>query len=265
MLRQTIEVMKKLRELNKFLKNSLRINEFVDTYINECMLNSEPVVFITPWSLSPRFKTRYIEQRNIFIPTQKEIDLFNKEIPNIVNLFKENGFTIEWWIIFSRAYLNVRLLEKNIENQYVDMIKNIIKRYDSPVVIINWEDDVINKRHTPNADLLIDKNFDELIDKENYFYELTRWTNWVQEENINITKEELATQTKYQIACEAEEGKFLMKNFNNPLCKPGNFLFVPLGNPERYIFFSTLVPEFKKRILNVLKLYPWRLEKTPAL
>ena len=35
-------------------------------------------------------------------------------------------------------------------------------------------------------------------------------------------------------------------------------LLVPLESPERYDFFTLLVPDFKKRIVAILAPYPWR-------
>ncbi len=259
MLPQTIKVMKKLREINRFLENAAKINEFVDEYLDQCLLYNKPVVIISPWSLSFRFKERYLLQGNKFISTKKEINLFSKEIPLIVRVLEENGFTVEWWLVFSRAYLDSRLLPEKIEREYAGIVNDLIDKYNTPIATINWEDDVITKRHTPDKNLLDNINFNNLIPKKDFYYELDRWSNWVKQEKIDISQDELFEQTKYQIMCEAEEGRFLMEDRGNPLCKPGDFLFFVLGRIERYTFFSTLVLSFKKRIVCVLKPYPWRL------
>jgi hypothetical protein len=262
MLPQTIKVMKRLREINRSLENALKINEFVDIYLDDCILNGRPVTIITPWSLSPRFKNRFKAQKDNFIPTDKEKSLFSHEIKNIIDLFENNGFALEWWLILSRAYLDSRLLEKKLEIEYSNMLNGLVKKYNTPIAIINWEDDVTMKRHTPNNTLLNDYFFNKTISENNLSYELDRWKNWVNEEGIKITAEELLKQTKYQICCEAEEGKFLMENSSNPICNPGNFLFFVLGNAERYSFFSVISPEFRKRIICVLRQYPWRFKET---
>src|SRR5574343_388418 len=105
MLPQTIKVMKSLRELNKSLKNGMKISKFVDSYLDECILNNKALTIITPWSLAKGFEKRYHNQFNKFCPIDKEIKLFRKEIPQIINLFEENGLKFNWWIIFPRSYI----------------------------------------------------------------------------------------------------------------------------------------------------------------
>lgn len=258
MLPQTIEVMKELRGLNKAVQNSQKIHETVDTYLDECLLKNEPVTIITPWSLSKRFEDRFKKQGGKFTPTTKEVKLFRKEIPFIESLLLRNGFKFNWYIIFSRSYLDERIISNKLEKEYVGMIEDLLLQNPVKTEILNWEDDVIESRHYPNKQLLDRQFFDLKISHEKLMYEFERWRKWVKEENVGIDDNTLMKQTRYQIACEAEEGRFLMEE-NNFLCTPGKFLFMVLGRPERYVFFSTLVPEFQKNIVSVLKPYPWRL------
>ncbi|MFA4975204.1 MAG: hypothetical protein WC839_01395 [Candidatus Paceibacterota bacterium] len=261
MLPQAIKTMKKLREINKSLDHALKINEFVDSYVNECILYGQPVTLITPWSLSRSFKERYKEQENKFFPTEKEKTLFSWEIPQIELILKENNLDFNWWLIFSRSYIRSATLDREQEKEYVEMITKLSEENKSELAIINWEDDVIKTNHQPNNDLLkYELSFEKSVDKKDFEYEIGRRSNRSKNIlNLDITNDKLIEETKYKIACEANEGLFLMKNENNPLCQPGNFLFLILGKAERYSFFSTLVPEFKKRIVCVLRPYPWRL------
>ncbi len=258
MLRETIAVTRRLRDLNKYIDKSKKIDSWVDAYLDDSRVNNKSLTFITPWSLSPRFQKRYVEHGGFF-PTTAETNLFCKEIPNLWEVFNQNGFTIDWWITFSGAYLDTRQLDEKLESEYMFMIQNIIDTFNTPVACLNWEKDILRKRHEPNTMLFESEMFKKIISKEMYSFELERWKKWVSEEDLNISAEELEYQTVYQIACEAEEGRFLMEDNQNPLCKPGQFLFLPLGRPERYVFFSSIAQGFEKRIVSVLKQYPWRI------
>lgn len=254
MLHQTRKLVESLRVLNKGVLNAPKIDQWVEKYLDGA--NGKSVTLITPWSLSFRFLERYKLQGNSFSPTQKEIKLFQKEIPRVADLFKEAGLSVDWWISFSRGYLEDRRLPSEIEISYIEMIESLNEEHGLTTVI-NWEDDVLRQRHFP-AQKVIDK-FEEFVPKGSFEAELARWERWIKEEKIETSHETLVSQTKYQIACEANEGQFLMENPNNPLSPPGEFLFVILGGGERYNFFSTLAPEFSKRILAILQPYPWRL------
>lgn len=261
MLPQTIKVMKKLREINKYIDNALKINEFVDSYLDECLLTSQPVILITPWSLSRSFKKRHIEQGSRFFASKAEKELFEKEIPLIESVLKENGFSLNWWLVFSRSYIRTAALSSAQEKEYTEMIANLIELNNSEIAIANWEDDVICMNHQPNLDLLDEKKFKELVNQQDFEYELSRRSERAKGNlKLNIPDGELINETKFKIACEANEGLFLMENKGNPLCQPGKFLFLILGKAERYSFFSTIVPEFKKRIVCILKPYPWRIK-----
>ncbi len=260
MLRETLAVMKKLRELNRNLDNNQKIQDWVDTYLDEYRMQNKPITIISPWSLSKAFEKRYEEQGFDFSPSREEISLFKKEIPRIVTLFTENGFRIEWWILFSRSYIDQRVIGKKLEQEYMSMIASVAETYQAPVVFGNWEDDILGRRHQPNSTLLETEQFDQNVDEKTFKIELDRWSAWAKESGIAITREDLVSQTRYQIACEAEEGRYLMEEVT-PLCEPGKFLFMPLGRPERYTFFSTVAKDFSQRLVFVLERYPWRSYK----
>jgi len=263
MLPQTVKIMKKLREINRSIDNALKINEFVDSYIEECILNNQPATLITPWSLSRSFTKRHVDQGNIFIPTKNEERLFRKEITVIINTFQENNLTLNWWIIFSRSYIRTKSISEELEKEYIAMIANLIEINKLEIAIVNWEDDVINMNHKPNTDLFLEENFSKMIRQKDFEYELSRRKDRAESILLlSVPNEELIKETKFKIACEAEEGRFLMESNKNPLCESGKFLFLILGRAERYHFFSTLTPEFEKRILCILKPYPWRLQQS---
>ncbi len=248
MLKQTIKIMKVLRELNKSLEQEKKINDWVDSYINNSLLYSKNITILTPWSLAPSLKERYISQGNKFIPTKNELTLFKKEIKYINDLFKENGLKYDWWIYLSPSYLDSTRLEQDLEIEYAQMLNNISTK---DISIIEWEKDVILRRQYPN-DLLL-KNFENLVDNSLYQNEILRRTGkW-----NNIPKNQLEKETRYKISCEAEEGSILMGN--NCLTSNGDFIFMSLNSSTKLNFFSILSPDFEKRIVSVLKKYPWRL------
>lgn len=255
MLRQTRNIIVGLRAINKMLDNAKRIDSWVEEFLEKNLLENSMVTIITPWSLSKSFEKRFHTQGQKFIPTHREIKLFQKEIPCIQNLFEENGFSTGWFICLSRSYLDSRLLPKIIEEDYSRMINYLTDEYNFDGLVLNWEDDVIKHRHQPNQ--LVLENLNNFVSKEMFETELLRWTIWAKENNLSV--EDIAKETRYQISCEAEEGRFFMESIENPLHKPGEFLFLPLGRCERYDSFSLLNPKFSTRIVSVLKYYPWRL------
>lgn len=262
MLQETIKLMKRLREVGRFRNieygNNQKISDWVDSYLDKNRIENKPIVIITPWSLSKGFEKRYREQGNAFLPTREEISLFTKEIPEIHSLFEEQGFIIDWWIVFSRSYIPSRVISKELENSYTEMVTNIARDANSKVVFANWEDDVLLGKHIPNSEVLIEKNFQNLVKNETFQREVKKWEQWAfNDTDLVITGDELISQTKHQIACEAEEGRYLMQE-NNSLCAPAEFLFMPLGSPERYSYFSLIASEFWKRLVFVLPRYPWR-------
>lgn len=255
MLKQTRNVVSGLRTINKMLDNAKRIDSWVEEFLEKCLMENSGVTIITPWSLSKSFEKRFRLQGQKFTPTHREVKLFQKEIPYIQNLFEKNSFNIGWFICLSRSYLDSRLLPKFIEEEYVKMMNYLAGEYNFNGLVINWEDEVIIHRHQPNQ--LVSENFDNFVSIQMFENELLKWKTWAIENDILV--ENLTKETKYQICCEAEEGRFFMESIENPLHKPGEFLFFPLGRCERYNSFSLLNQKFNKRMVSVLKYYPWRL------
>ena len=256
----TRKVMKFLRARNKVIReNNLRINEWVDNYLNRCLINGEPVNILTPWSLSKALEKRFKRQGNKFVPTKKEIRLLKEEMPQIIRVFEGNGFRVNWWITLSRSYLDSRLIGRKLEDRYGKMITDLAKEFSlsGSVLFLNWEDDVLGRRSFPDERIL--KDFDKYIKRGAFELELQRWSRWAREEaGLNQTAEELERDVKYQIACEVNEGNFLMGEESSFVS--GDFIIILLEVPERFDNFTIFAPDFKKRIVSVLSCYPWRLK-----
>ncbi len=256
-LPQTRAVMTWLRERARVIRqNNLKINEWVDEYVDECVRNGREITFLTQLCISKDLEVRYQAQGGMFIPTKQERQLFDKEIPQIAEGLQKNGIRFNWWITYNRSYLNSGRLESNIESQFKVMISQLAQ---SPVeqewiVLADWEDDVISKRPEPNEKVFSD--IQSYISPSALSVEVERHSSWARKEaGLTQTDEELKRDVYFQIACEAEEALTLKQVF-------GDFVLVPLELPERYIFFYTLVPELQKRLMSVLKPYPWRLDTT---
>lgn len=116
---------------------------------------------------------------------------------------------------------------------FKEMIMGLSQEVNNDILILDWEDDVLGSRSLPNSDILGD--FNQYINPKTFELELERHSKWAKKEaGLNQSEQELENDVKYQIACEVEEGRFLNQSFLNP----GQFLLIPLENPERYDFFT---------------------------
>ena len=170
---------------------------------------------------------------------------------------QQNGVRLNWWITFNRAYIDSRRVRSDIESKYKAMITDLAQSLVNQglLILIDWEEDVLGKRPQPNLEVL--DSTERFVKPEALELEL-RWNSaWVQEEtSLQQSREELLKDVRFQIACEAEEGRFLTNEA--PL---GEFILIPLEVPEQYVFFEILAKDFKKRIVAVLPPYPWRLKE----
>jgi hypothetical protein len=80
----------------------------------------------------------------------------------------------------------------------------------------------------------------------------------VEEAKLNQSEKELEKDVIFQIACEVQEGDFLL-NKESPF-PFGEFILLPLEVPERYDFFTIFAKDFKQRIVPALSSYPWRYD-----
>lgn len=254
---QVRRVMGFLRARNKIIRpNNQKISEWVDEYLGRCFVSGEPVNILTQWCLSKAFEKRFEEEGKGFVPTKKERKVLDQEIPQIIQVFLENGFRVNWWITFNRSYLKSRLLDGKIEEEYKRMVIELAKNpvFGENTLFFDWDKDVLGARPQPERSVL--ERFSDYVNPGRYEIELQRWLKWAEEEaDLEQPTEELKKDVKYQIACEAQEGVFIMSP-DFPLGR--DFIVVPLEAPERFDNFTILNCDLKKRIVSVLSLYPWR-------
>ncbi len=259
---QTVTVIEFLRRQNKIIRsNNQRINEWVDEYLDDCKKDGEPVNILTQWCISKDLEERYRRQGNKFVFTKKERKLFEREMPRILAVFKENGFVVNWWITFNRSYLDSGRINPDLESEYKSMVNELLEEYElsNDVLLFDWEDDVLMARPQPDQEAIQD--IGRFVSTGLFALELTRHSAWARDEaGLRQTDKELENDVKFQIACEISEGDFLIGEkspFND-----GCFIMVPLEVAERYDNFCIKAPDFKKRIVSVVSSYPWRLSGT---
>ncbi len=257
----TQKVMTLLRERSRLVrKNNLKINEWVDGFVDRCIANGQPVILLTQWCISKDLEVRYRRQNGQFTPTRRERLLFEKEIPDIAAAFSINGIRFDWWITFNRSYLDSGRIAPEVETAYKEMLAGLAKSLIEKgwLLLADWEDDILGRRPWPNADVL--GGVERLIEPGALRVEIQRHSAWAREEaGLQQNDGELRQDVYVQIACEAEEGRILL----GPKSPLGECILVPLEAPERYIFFSLLAKDFQKRIAAVLPPYPWRMKNAP--
>lgn len=254
----TVKVMAFLRERNRLVRsNNLKINEWVDNYLDGCMASGEAVTVLTQWCVSKDLEARYQAQGGGFVPTRKERRIFDVEIPKVADAFSANGFKLNWWITFNRSYLNSGRIAPKLESEYKAMVSILAEPLVAKgwLLLADWEDDILRARSQPNVEVLNDPA--RFVALQALALEVKRHSLWAREDaGLNQSDDELRQDVDIQIACEAEEGR-LLGSTNSPF---GEFILAPLEVPERYDFFALLSPEFKKRVASVLSPYPWRLK-----
>lgn len=256
MQRQAKNIMQWLRERSRIIRsNNLKINEWVDGYIDTCILNGKPVEILTQYCLSKDLEKRYEIQGKKFIPLQAEQDMFNKTIPMTIEMFKMNTVSVNWYITFNNSFLDRGRLGDEIVNEYIAMIESLSK--NNELIFLNWERDVLGKRPEPNQKVL--ENFTNIVSKQAFEVDIKNLLDRVKQyTDFSKTEEDLRQEAMFKIACEAEEGRFIFGS-ESPFSN-GNILITPLEFPERLVFFETITPDFQKRIVPILKLYPWRMD-----
>jgi hypothetical protein len=256
-LRQTNSVMVWLRDRVRFIRqNSLRVNEWVDDYVNRCALEGRSVEILTQLCISKDLEVRYQEQGNVFVPTRKERLLFEKEIPLVARVFQKNGIALNWWLTLNQSYLDSGRISDELRLAYAAMIAELAQPLirEGWLMLADWEADILAQRPAPNEKVLA--NISRFVKSEALELEVQRHSSWAREEaGLDQSDAELRRDVYFQIACEAEEGRYLVSD-----APFGECLLVPLETAERYDFFTLLVPDFKKRIVAALPPYPWRLK-----
>lgn len=254
----TVKVMAFLRDRNRLIRpNNLKVNDWVDSYLDRCVANGDAVTVLTQWCISKDLEQRCREQGGAFVPTRKERRIFETEIPKIAGAFLANGFRLNWWITFNRSYLDSGQISSELENSYKAMVAGLARPLIERgwLILADWEDDTLQKRPQPNSEVL--NAPERYVQPQALELEIKRHSSWAREEaGLKQNDEELRRDVYLQIACEAEEGRLFDGN-DSPL---GEFILIPLEVPERYDFFLLLAPQFKRRIVAVLPPYPWRLK-----
>ncbi|MFA5838593.1 MAG: hypothetical protein WC849_01470 [Candidatus Paceibacterota bacterium] len=258
---QTKIIMEQLREKAKRIRpNNLKINEWIDDYIDSCILEGKQIEIITQYCLSKDLEFRYQKQGNKFVPLPAERNMFEKTIPEIISLFEKNGLTLNWYVTFNDSFLDRGRVSSDIKSIYMCMIKNLaeeIKSLEQSIIFLDWELDVLGKQSGPNME--VTNYFDSLVPKEAFNLDMKNLLKRVKEyKDFSKTEDDLKRETKFKISCEAEEGRFMLSQ-ESPFSN-GNFILVPLEFPERYVFFEILAPNFQKRLASIIKPYPWRMD-----
>jgi len=234
-LPQTQKIVEALRFLNRTIdKNNKRIDEWVDNYINDCILNGRPVEILLQWCSGLGLEQRMKRQGNQFVPLQSEIDLVQKEILKIINIFIEQNVKISWIVTFNRSYIKRRKLPDSVFFAYITMIKGLaigIKELEENVLFLDWEE-LVNEIK-PNQEILI--NFDRFVNKKAMEYEITNFLQMLKQyPDALASEEDLRCEAKERIAYESEEALFLAGT-KSPFTD-GKFILIPLEKPERYVW-----------------------------
>lgn len=258
-LQQTQKVMEALRSLNRgAARNNKRIDEWVDSYVNDCILNGRPVEILTEWCSGFGLAERQKRQGGRFIPLPAETDLVQKQMPRIVRIFTEQGVKVSWIITFNRSYIERRRLPDNPFFAYVRMIKDLasgVSELDESVMFLDWDE--LSGKIEPNQEILT--KFDTFVSKNAIEYELRTFLQMLKQyPDALVSEDDLTSEAKRRIAFESEEARYLAEPGESPF-NDGRFILIPLEKPERFIFFDLLVRGFTKRIASVISLYPWRL------
>ena len=256
-LPQTRSIMQSLRERSKTIRsNNLKINDWVDEYINKCILNGKPVEILTQYCLSKDLEKRFEIQGNQFLPLPAELEMFNKTIPSVLKLFARSNVSVDWYITFNDSYLDRGRVSDSIVEEYSKMIENLGEGLNS-VTFYNWEKDILGGRPEPNTEVL--ESFFKYVSRQAFELDMKNLLERVKQySDFTKTEEELRRELMFKIACEAEEGRFIF--CPEAPFSYGDILITPLESPERLVFFETLAPDFQKRIVPILKLYPWRMD-----
>jgi len=255
---KTRKVMEFLREKRKSLSRDVkgvRINQWVDEYLQLCLENNQKVVIITPWSWSTALIGRYKEQGNMFKPTNKEEKLFAKKIPKIMDVFEKNGFRLDWFIALGRSCLDDRLIGPKLESEYQEMITKLAKPlFKRGLEIVDLENDLFNQRIVPDEEML--KNLKKYIKPGILRREIEKWREWAQVTGYKAPVEQIDQETNYQMASMIKEGQMFM----NPNFVLGqNFLLFLLESPENFFYLTIKAPELDQRMITVLPYFPWRM------
>ena len=250
--RGTRKFMSYLRERNS-LVGGLKIDEWVDAWVDERIARGEPLTVLTQWCISRNLEARFASGGGGFAPAKGERDLFSRDMPRIIGAAEGAGVRLSWLLTLNRPYLDSWRAGRDTELKYEAMLQKLAEPLvdSGHLLVLNWEEEVLGGRPRPDPAVLANpENFvsPKMIEQRlAWLKERARFEHWTVE---NGPEEDL----RFKIACEAEEGRLLTA----PGSPVGDFILMPLETAEQYDFFVLLAPDFKKRLAMALPLYPWR-------
>jgi len=262
----TVKMMEFLRQKAKSIKiNNLRVDAWIGGYLDDCLGEDKAVELLSQLCISVYLKKRYKIQGNRFIPTKKEIELFEERLPEVISAFEKYGFRINWLMTFNRSCLDSGRIRQKLEEEYKEMILGLAEKSPSVqenVMIVNWEEEVIEGRPLPDEDVY--ENTEKYTGAGAYWIEYKRHERWSRETmKLGQSDQEIDRDVRFQIACSVREGKYLMGDKSASLDGlmefNGNVILIPLETPEMYDLMEIGASGLKKRVAAVLPFYVWRL------
>jgi hypothetical protein len=246
-----------LYEINKKLKpdGPLKIKPKAKKYLLNCLENGNPVNILTQCCMTKYLEVRKIKQNGILTPVKSEIKLWKNSIPEIINLFKNYGFSLNWIFAFTRSDSDRTRANDETENEFKKMYKELSKNIFD-ILLLDWEDEFLNKRILPAKEIL--DNFNKYVKPTAFEMELKRRYEKTLETIISeetIDQKAIEQDVREKISIIANEGKIITEELF-----PDGLIIIPTEEPERFDFCRILVPDFKENLICILKTSPWRLE-----
>lgn len=257
-MRQTQKIMDGLSALREGVQNGKRIDGWTASYVNDRILNGAPVEILLEWCAGLSLARRMEAQGGRFIPLPAEIDLVQRKMPRVLDIFAAQNVSVTWIVTFNRSYIARRRLPDEPFFAYMEMIRGLaadVPAVRDNVAFFDWDE--LSAGIEPNRE--ITDNFDSFVKRSALDYEMKAFVQMLKQYPDALEDEtELRDEAKRRIACESEEARYLAGP-RSPF-DGGRFILIPLERPERYVFFDLLVPDFTKRITAVFPPYPWRLK-----
>jgi len=183
LLPQTRTLMSWLRNRKTIIRsNNINVNEWVDSYVNQCVLQGKSIEMLTQFCISKDLEVRYRDQGDAFVPTKKERLLFEKEIPLVADAFRRNGVAFDWWITFNQSYLDSGRIDPAIQKAYTEMIAALAAPLiqNGWLILADWEIDILGKRPEPNGTVFA--NVGRFVQPDALQLEIQRHSSWAREE-----------------------------------------------------------------------------------
>jgi hypothetical protein len=247
----------KLLDINKGLKlrerGLMKVKPKAKEYLLECWQSGQAVNILTQNCVTKYLEKRKESQGGVLKPLKDEYRMFG-DIQNILKLFQDFGFKVNWIFAFTRSDSERTRANKDTEQEFKEMYQNLAKDLD--VLFVDWEDEFLNGRIFPSKKVL--ENFNNFVKVESFNFEFKRRKKNTLETLLSgesICNEEIKKDVKQKIACLAEEGRLITEELF-----PEGFIIIPTEEPERFDFSNILIPDFKDNLVCILKTSTWRLK-----